>query len=118
MPRKKPTPISPKVNENHPARTPEARQNQLVSLAYDLAEERLRNGTASSAEVVQLMKWGSLKEKQELELAKKKIELMQAKVEALQSAKHIEELYSDAILAFRRYNGVFDEDQDEGEDDF
>lgn len=111
---------STKEPKNRPARTAEARENQLIALAYDLAEERLRNGTASSAEIVQWMKRGSQKERQELELTKKKMELMQAKVEALQSAKHVEELYGEAILAFRRYNGVFDEgeDIDDGTDEF
>lgn len=90
----------------HPARTPEARENQMIALAYDLAEERLRQGTATSAEVVHFLKLGSLKERQELELTKKKMELMQAKTEALQSAKRIEELYGAAIAAMRRYSGA------------
>lgn len=89
-----------------PGRTPEARENQLISLAYDLAEERLRNGTATSAEVVHFLKLGSLKERQELELTKKKMELMTAKTEALQSAKRVEELYGAAIEAMRRYSGA------------
>lgn len=98
-----------------PARTPEAREKQLISLAYDLAEERLRAGTATSAEVVHFLKLGSLKERQELELNKKKIDLMVAKTEALQSAKKVEELYGAAIEAMRRYSGAsvgmeFDED--------
>jgi len=117
MGRRRIQPITPKDDNTRPARTPEARQNQLISMAYDLAEERLRNGTASSAEIVQLMKWGSQKERQELELTKKKMELMQAKTEALQSAKHIEELYGEAIAAFRRYNGVFDEGEEDDDED-
>lgn len=104
-------PISP------PARTPEARENQLISLAYDLAEERLREGTATSAEVVHFLKLGSLKERQELELNKKKMELMTAKTEALQSAKRVEELYGAAIEAMRRYSGVTEEVEFE-EDDY
>lgn len=96
----------PKRQAAPPARTPEARENQLISLAYDLAEERLREGTATSAEVVHFLKLGSLKERQELELTKKKMELMQAKTEALQSAKRVEELYGAAIEAMRRYSGA------------
>lgn len=95
-----------KVPASRPARTPEARENQLIALAYDLAEERLRAGTATSAEVVHFLKLGSLKERQELELTKKKMELMTAKTEALQSAKRIEELYGAAITAMRRYSGA------------
>lgn len=33
-----------------PALTPEARENQLISLAIDLVEQRLIDGTASSQE--------------------------------------------------------------------
>lgn len=117
MGRIKAQPRSDKLPPSRPAKSAEARQNQLISMAYDLAEERLRNGTASSAEIVQLMKWGSQKERQELELTKKKMELMQAKTEALQSAKKIEELYGEAIAAFRRYNGVFDEGEDDDNDE-
>lgn len=108
----KPTPTTPM---SPPGRTPEARENQLISLAYDLAESRLREGTATSAEVVHFLKLGSLKEKQELELTKKKMELMTAKTEALQSAKRVEELYGAAIMAMRRYSGAGMEIDDDEE---
>ena len=97
---------SEKSPASRPGRSPEAREKQLISLAYDLAEERLREGTATSAEVVHFLKLGSLKERQELELNKKKMELMTAKTEALQSAKRVEELYGAAIQAMRRYSGA------------
>ena len=102
---------------SHPARTPEARENQLISLAYDLAEARLREGTATSAEVVHFLKLGSLKERQELELNKKKMELMEAKTEALQSAKKVEELYGLAIAAMRRYSGAGDMEYEDDDPD-
>ena len=95
--------------------SPEARENQLISLAYDVAEERLRNGTATSQEVVHFLRLGSMKERKELELLSKKIELDGAKTEALQSAKRIEELYSDAINAFKEYRG---DRRDESDEDF
>ena len=38
-----------------PALTPEAREKQLVALAVDLVEKRLREGTASSQEVTQIL---------------------------------------------------------------
>ena len=98
--------------KSRPARTPEARENQLIALAYDVAEERLRNGTATSQEVVHFLRLGSMKERKELEMMDKKNELMTAKTEALQSAKRIEELYSNAISAMRAYSG-FGQDKDE-----
>lgn len=46
-----------------PALTPEARENQLVSLAVDLAEKQLREGTASSQVITHYLKLGSTKER-------------------------------------------------------
>ena len=37
-----------KVEKMRPAISPEARENQCISLAMDLAEQQLRDGTASS----------------------------------------------------------------------
>lgn len=103
---------SPPKKKHRPATSPEARENQLIALAYDLAEERLLNGTATSQEVVHFLRLGSMKERKELELMEKKNELMAAKTEALQSAKHIEELYADAISAFRSYSPRTEEEDD------
>lgn len=101
--------------KTRPALSAEARENQLIALAYDVAEERLRNGTATSQEVVHFLRLGSVKERKELELLSKKIELDTAKTEALQSAKRIEDLYANAISAFRSYRG--DREDDENDQD-
>jgi len=116
MARQKVVGKSPPKPKARPAISPEARENQLIALAYDVAEERLRNGTATSQEVVHFLRLGSMKERKEMELMEKKNELMAAKTEALQSAKRIEELYTNAISAFKTYRGTGDED-DEYEDD-
>ena len=39
-----------------PARTPEARENQMISLAIDLAEKQLQKGTASSQVITHYLK--------------------------------------------------------------
>lgn len=88
-----------------PALTPEARENQMISLAVDLAEKQLMEGTASSQVITHYLKLGSTKERIEKEILEKQKELISAKTEALQSAKRIEELYSNAISAMRKYNG-------------
>ena len=44
-----------------PALTPEARENQMIALAVDLAEQQLRDGTASSQVITHYLKLGSTK---------------------------------------------------------
>lgn len=97
-----------------PAITPEARENQMISLAVDLAEKQLQEGTASSQVITHYLKLGSTKERIEKEILEKQKELITAKTEALQSAKRVEALYMDALNAMRRYsgNGGPDDDQD------
>lgn len=88
-----------------PALTTEARENELVSLAIDLAEKQLAEGTASSSVIVHYLKLGSTKERLEREKLQKENELLKAKTEALQSAKRVEELYSNALKAMKLYQG-------------
>lgn len=102
--------VTPKASYS-PATSLEDREGQLISLAYDVAEERLRNGTATSQEVTHFLKLGSTKARIEYEKLEREKELLTAKTEALQAQKHLEELFSDAISAFRRYSG-----DSEGED--
>lgn len=99
------------------ATSPEGREAQLVSLAMDLAEERLRNGTATSQEVVHFLRLGSLRERYEREKLENENILLKAKTEALESQARIEELYSKAIEAMRRYNGTQGDRDDEEDDD-
>lgn len=88
-----------------PALTPEARENQLIYLATELAEQQLRDGTASSQVITHYLKLGSSKEKIEKEILEEQKKLITAKTEALQSSKRIEELYANAITAMRTYGG-------------
>lgn len=88
-----------------PATTPEARENQLISLATNLAEQQLREGTASSQVITHYLKLGSTKNQLELEKLKRENELLRAKTESIESAKRVEELYSKAIDAIKLYSG-------------
>lgn len=100
---------SPKTR---PATSPEARENQLISLAYDLVEQRLRDGTATSQETVHFLKLGSTKERVEKEILERQKELITAKTEMLQSAKNVEQLYKNAIIAMRSYTGSPQEEEE------
>lgn len=91
--------------DSPPAATPEGRENQLIALAVNLAEKQLMEGTASAQVITHYLKLGSTKERMEREMMKEQIKLLTAKTEALKSAKHVEELYAEAMSAFRRYSG-------------
>ena len=98
-----------------PAPTPEAREQQMISLAVDCVEERMRNGTASAQEYVHFLKLASAKTQLELEKIRNENELLKAKKAALESAKRTEEMYTKAIAAMRSYTGTFNGDDDPDE---
>ena len=95
-----------------PALTPEARENQMIALAVDLVEQRLLDGTASSQETTHFLKLGSMKNRLEMEKLQEENRLLKARTKALQSAKRVEELYSEAIKAMRRYSGQGSEEDE------
>lgn len=90
---------------HRPAMTPEARENQLIAQAMDLAEERIASGRASSQEIIHFLRLGSSKMRLENEKLRNENELLKAKTEALQSAKEEKQLYADAIKAMGIYSG-------------
>jgi hypothetical protein len=96
-------PGSPK--QRRPALTPEARENQLISLAIDLVEQRLIDGTASSQETTHFLKLASTKAKIEKEILLEEKKLIAAKTEALESSKEMKGLYAEALNAMKRYSG-------------
>ena len=100
---------------NLSASTAEGMENECILLAYNLVAERLRDGSATSAETVHFLKMGSAKERREQERLKQELELMEAKKEALQSAKNIEELYAGAIKAMQKYSGHQEEEEEDDE---
>lgn len=95
-----------------PALSPEARENQLISLAVDLAEQQLRDGTASSQVITHYLKLGSSRERLEQELKATELKLNQAKTENLKSQERSEKLMKEAIEAFRSYSGYGDSYED------
>ena len=96
-----------------PALSPEARENQMISLAVNSAEEQLRNGTASSQIICHYLKLASTREQLEKEKLERENELLRAQTESLQSAKRVEELYSKALSAMKNYSGHTEDDEDE-----
>lgn len=108
------SPITEAKSYLPPATTPEAREQQLTGMAYDLVERQMRDGTASSQVLSIFLKSGSQRERLELEKLRSENEFLRAKVDAAASAKNVEELYGQALNAMRRYKG---EQVDEEADD-
>lgn len=113
MGRVKATPSTSPKKKIRPAATPEARENQMIALAVDLAERQLMEGTASSQVITHYLKLGSTKERIEKEILEKQKELIEAKTESLQSAKRVEELYTNALLAMKTYSVQRTEEPDD-----
>ena len=86
------------------AATPEERENHLISLAMDLAEQQLLDGTASSQLISHFLKIGCLKEQNQKLKTEKEIALIEAKTGALKSAAHSEALIAEAIEAMKDYS--------------
>lgn len=105
MARKKQDAAPTEVSRGRPALTPEARENQMISLAVDLAEKQLREGTASSQVITHYLKLGSTKEKLEKEILEKQKDLLVAKTESLQTAKEMKDLLENAREALMVYIG-------------
>ena len=90
----------------------EARENQLISYAVDLAEQQLLDGTASSQVITHFLKLGTTRAELEKERLIYENQMIQAKTENLKSIKRSEELMEKALKAFRSYNGQGEPDDD------
>lgn len=99
-----------------PAKTPEARENQMISLAVDLAEKQLLDGTASAQVITHYLKLATTKSKLENEKLVKENEFLGAKAEALKSQQRMESVYEEAIAAMRMYSGADYEVEEDAED--
>lgn len=95
-----------------PALTPEGRESQMIALAMDLVEQRLRDGTATSQETTHFLKLATEREMMERRLIEKELELKEAKTQQIKSQAKIEELYMNALKAMQRYSGHEDDEID------
>lgn len=96
-----------------PAMSSEARDAQMSSLAYDLVEQRMRDGTATSQETTYFLKLSNPNVQLEKKKLEKQIELLEAKTEQIQAAKRVDEMYAEAISAMKMYGG----EQDDGDEE-
>ena len=115
---KSPNPSNSSKKPMRPALTPEAREQQLISLAVDLVEQRLIDGTASAQETTHFLKLASRKAKLEAERAELENELIKAKTQAIHDQADMKTLYKEAIAAMRRYSGHGSDSENDEEDEY
>ena len=83
--------------------TPQARENQLTALAMDLAEQQLREGTASAQVISHFLKQGAAETELKKENLALRNELLVAQTDQIASQKKVEELYEEALRAMKTY---------------
>lgn len=110
MPRGK-TSSSKPTRKGRPALSPEARENQLISLAVDLAEQQLLDGTASSQVITHFLKLGTTRAELEKEKLKRENKVLEAKAKAIESSEEVKVLYENALKAMRNYAGYGEPDE-------
>jgi|LFRM01.1.fsa_nt_gb hypothetical protein len=96
----------PKKRKAKPSPEPEGREKQLTSLAYDLAEAQLREGTASATVINHFLKLATKKEALEREILEKQKVLIEAKADSINRDRDAEELARSAIDAMMKYRAT------------
>jgi len=104
--------------EPTPGQTLEKREAQLINLAIEAAEKQLREGTAGPSVIVHYLKLGTTREQLEQDRLRRENELLRAKAESLESQARTEELFKEAIAAFKSYHGDGEEDYEDDPDDY
>jgi hypothetical protein len=99
-----------------PATTLEGREKQLVSLAVELAEKQMRDGSATSQVITHYLKLGTTRELLEQERLRQENELLKAKIDSIASQAKTDEMYREALEAMRRYAGNVGTEEDDQAD--
>lgn len=95
-----------------PALSPEAREQQLIAAATNLAEQKLLDGTAPASVIVHYLKLGSTRERIEQENLKKKGSVMDAQIKEKGSVEDMKNLMENAINAFKGYKTTQSDEED------
>lgn len=96
--------LEPTPRFSRPATSPDAREQQLVSLAVDLAERQLRDGSASPSVISHFLKLASKREHLEREILEKNARLIDAKAKNIDKERESEETAKAAIEAMKKYS--------------
>lgn len=89
-----------------PAMDPQQREQQMIGLAMDLAQRQLEEGTATSQVITHFLQLATIQERLKNEKLQSDLRVAEAKIKALEAQETGQELYSNALQAFRSYQGT------------
>lgn len=95
---------------SRPATTPESQENRMIRLAVDMAEEQLRNKTASVQVLTHYLKLATTRETVEREKLKLENKLLEAKTSQIGSDEANKSSAEAALAAMRTYVGLTEEE--------
>ena len=101
-----------KTKRRQPATTPDAREQQLIALAVEVAEEQMLARTASSQVITHYLKLGSTTEQLQKEKIRHDNLMLEAKIEELKSRTSGEDLVKQVLAKMKEYSGVDDDEDD------
>lgn len=101
-----------KTKKSSSFKIPEARENYLIDLAFDLTERMLRDGTATSQMITHFLRLATVKEQLENEKLRTELKLAEAKIQQISSCDDIKELYAEALKAMKSYSGEYNPEDD------
>lgn len=102
------------ARDSAPAMTPEAKEQEMIALATQVAEEQLRNRTASSQVICHYLKLGTTNAELEREKIRNENLLLEAKRSNLISQEESEKKYTAVLNAMKAYSGLVElPDEDE-----
>ena len=106
-------------SRKHPpaAKTPELREQQMISLADELAEKQLREGTASAQVITHYLKLASSRERLEQARIKREIDLLEVKKAQIASMQQSQDLFEKALAAMSSYQPQREYERSEDEYD-
>lgn len=88
-----------------PAKTPEEQEQRMINLAMKQAEQMLVEGRAPSQIVTHFLKLATEKAKLENEKLRAETRKAESQADSMDAQVHSEEIYQEAIRAFKSYGG-------------
>jgi hypothetical protein len=98
-------PGTPEPRKRAPAVTPEQRNNQLIALSFDAAEEMITSGKATSQLLTHFLKQGTARDELERSKLELEAELLRARTDSIAASEDVRELLQKAIDSMTIYSG-------------